>query len=666
MSTPPHSSEPRSGSGSTGSDEPSNGEIIYRDIRSKPRRIFDELTYPHGIHPALVPGVGVEDRKISFGTDKLVFVVTAALIVGFILWGILSTETLTNVSSEALSWVTSNAGWFFIVVSTVAVLFMLVIGFTRTGRIKLGRDDEAPEYSFFSWLAMLFAAGMGIGLMFYGAFEPMTYFEGGIPGFDHVSEPGGDAMVVYSLVQTAFHWALNPWAIYAVVGVSVAYGAYRRGRAPLISRIFTTLLGQRQVEGTLGKLIDVFAIFATLFGTAASLGFGAMQISQGLQITSGISPAGNNLAIIVICVLSVAFIVSAVSGVSRGIRYLSNTNLTLAFILALFVFILGPTVFVLSLIPSVFSTYISEYLFMTGQSAAWGPAAAEFSNTWTVYYWAWWMSWSPFVGMFIAKISRGRTIRQFVTVVLVVPASVCVLWFIVFGGAAMFYAQNGADLTVEDGAESMLFGLLDQLPLSGITSILAMLIIGIFFVTSADSASVVMGTMTQRGKPVPAKWIVIFWGLCLAGIAIVMLLVGGDNALAGMQNLVIVSALPFAVIMCGMMISLFKDLRKDPATLRSRFATAAVDKAISTGLAEHGDDFALQVEHAEGHRAAGQDFDSHDPSVTEWYRQTDEDGKEIDFEYQTAWSSSPVDDIAETTPDERAPWEQGKDSPTQQ
>lgn len=666
MSTPPHSSEQQTGSGSSVTVEPPNGEIIYRDNRSKSRKIIDELTYPHGIHPALVPGVGVEDRKLSFATDKVVFLVTAALIVGFILWGILSTETLTNVSSTALAWVTANTGWFFILLSTASVLFMLVIGFTRTGRIKLGRDNEPPEYSFFSWLAMLFAAGMGIGLMFYGAFEPMTYFEGGIPGFEGVADAGDDSMVVYSLVQTAFHWALNPWAIYAVVGVSVAYGAYRRGRAPLISRIFTTLLGQRRVEGTLGKLIDVFAIFATLFGTAASLGFGAMQITQGLQIVGDVEPGGNTVPIIVICVLSIAFIVSAVSGVSRGIRYLSNTNLVLAFILALFVFVVGPTVFMLSLIPSVFSTYISEYLFMTGQSAAWGPAAAEFSSTWTVYYWAWWMSWAPFVGMFIAKISRGRTIRQFVTVVLVVPASVCVLWFIIFGGSAMYYAQNGADLTVANGAESMLFGLLDQLPLPAITSVLAMIVIGIFFVTSADSASVVMGTMTQKGKPVPAKWIVIFWGLCLAGIAIVMLLVGGDNALAGMQNLVIVSALPFAIIMAGMMISLFKDLRKDPATLRSRFASSAVDKAVSTGLAEHGDDFALQVEHAEGHRAAGQDFDSHDPSVTEWYRQTDEEGKEIDFEYQTAWSSSPADDIAETTPNEKAPWQRGKESSTLQ
>jgi len=653
LSTPPHSTD-REPSTTPPHDHATQGSTA----RSRPRKIIDELTYPHGIHPALVPGVGVEDRKVKFGTDKVVFAVTAVLVVGFIAWGVLSTDSLSTVSATALAWVTDNTGWFFILLSTAAVVFMIFIGFTRTGRIKLGRDDEEPEYSFFSWLAMLFAAGMGIGLVFYGAFEPMTYYEGGIPGFAHAAEAGSDSMIVYALVQSAFHWALNPWAIYAVVGVSVAYGAYRRGRAPLISRVFTALLGHKRVDGTLGKLIDVFAIFATLFGTAASLGVGAMQIGSGISIVGGIDKLSNNALIVIIVLLSVGFIISAVSGVSRGIRYLSNINLSLAFVLALFVFLVGPTVFLLTLIPSTFSTYISEYLFMTGQSAAWGPQSAQFSNTWTVYYWAWWLSWSPFVGMFIAKISRGRTIRQFVTVVLVVPASVCILWFIVFGGSAMFFAKNGADLSVENGAESMLFGLFDQLPLTAVTSVLAMVVIGIFFVTSADSASVVMGTMTQRGRPDPSKWIVIFWGACLAGIAIVMILVAGNDALAGMQRLVIVSALPFAVIVAMMMVALYRDLRNDPATLRTRFAASAVEKAVSAGLAEHGDNFALQVEHAEGHRAAGNTFDSHDPAITEWYRQTDENGDETDFTYKSAWVSSAADDIAAGTPQGEAPWEQ--------
>ena len=653
MSTPPHSTD-REPSTTPPHDHATQGSTA----RSRSRQIIDELTYPHGIHPALVPGVGVEDRKVKFGTDRVVFAITAVLVVGFIAWGVLGTDSLSTVSATALAWVTDNTGWFFILLSTAAVVFMIFIGFTRTGKIKLGRDDEEPEYSFFSWLAMLFAAGMGIGLVFYGAFEPMSYFEGGIPGFSKVAEAGSDSMVVYALVQSAFHWALNPWAIYAVVGVSVAYGAYRRGRAPLISRVFTALLGHKRVDGTLGKLIDVFAIFATLFGTAASLGVGAMQIGSGISIVGGLDKLSNNALIVIIALLSVGFIISAVSGVSRGIRYLSNINLSLAFVLALFVFLVGPTVFLLTLIPSTFSTYVSEYLFMTGQSAAWGPQSAEFSNTWTVYYWAWWLSWSPFVGMFIAKISRGRTIRQFVTVVLVVPASVCILWFIVFGGSAMFFAKNGADLSVDNGAESMLFGLFDQLPLTAVTSVLAMVVIGIFFVTSADSASVVMGTMTQRGRPDPSKWIVIFWGACLAGIAIVMLLVAGNDALAGMQRLVIVSALPFAVVVAMMMVALYRDLRNDPATLRTKFAYSAVQKAVASGLAEHGDNFALQVERAEGHRAAGDAFDSHDPAITEWYRQTDENGDETDFQYKSEWVTSAVDDIAKDTPEGEAPWDQ--------
>lgn len=652
MSTPPHSEDRRP------SDSTTTPGSTGTPTRSRPRKIIDELTYPHGIHPALVPGVGVEDRKVKFGTDRVVFAITAVLVVGFIAWGVLGTDSLSTVSATALAWVTDNTGWFFILLSTAAVVFMIFIGFTRTGKIKLGRDDEEPEYSFFSWLAMLFAAGMGIGLVFYGAFEPMSYFEGGIPGFSKVAEAGSDSMVVYALVQSAFHWALNPWAIYAVVGVSVAYGAYRRGRAPLISRVFTALLGHKRVDGTLGKLIDVFAIFATLFGTAASLGVGAMQIGSGISIVGGLDKLSNNALIVIIALLSVGFIISAVSGVSRGIRYLSNINLSLAFVLALFVFLVGPTVFLLTLIPSTFSTYVSEYLFMTGQSAAWGPESAEFSNTWTVYYWAWWLSWSPFVGMFIAKISRGRTIRQFVTVVLVVPASVCILWFIVFGGSAMFFSKNGADLSVDNGAESMLFGLFDQLPLTAVTSVLAMVVIGIFFVTSADSASVVMGTMTQRGRPDPSKWIVIFWGACLAGIAIVMLLVAGNDALAGMQRLVIVSALPFAVIVAMMMVALYRDLSNDPATLRTKFAYSAVQKAVAAGLAEHGDNFALQVERAEGHRAAGDAFDSHDPAITEWYRQTDENGDETDFQYKSEWVTSAVDDIVKDTPEGEAPWDQ--------
>jgi choline/carnitine/betaine transport len=633
--TPPHSPHPSSEA--DGSRRP------------KPREVLREINYPHGIHPALVPGIAVEDQKLNYGTDKVVFTVTAALIVGFIAWGVLSTESLTAASTAALGWVTGNTGWFFTALSTAAVLFMLVVGFTRTGRIPLGMDDEKPEYSFFSWLAMLFAAGMGIGLMFYGASEPLSHFGAGVPGFG--AEPGSEEMTVYALVQTAFHWGLNPWAMYAVVGAAVAYGAYRRGRSPLISRIFVPLIGQRRAEGGLGRLIDVFAIFATLFGTAASLGIGALQISRGLEIVAGWGPLGNGGLIAIIAVLTAAFVVSAVSGVARGIRYLSNTNLLLAFLLALFVFVAGPTVLILDLVPAVFSTYLQEYLWMTGQTGGWGEDATAFAGGWTVFYWAWWLSWSPFVGMFIAKISRGRTLRQFVTVVLVVPSSMCVLWFVVIGGTSMYLQRTGTDLAAAGGQEAALFGMLDALPFGAITSVLAMVVIGIFFVTSADSASIVMGTLSQRGQPEPNRPIVVFWGLCLGGIATVMMLVGGDDALTGMQNLVTVSALPFAVIVAFLMVSFYKDLRSDPATIRHAFALTAVRKAVIHGIEEHGDDFALQVEHAPGARAAGETFDSHDPAVTDWYRRVDENGEEIDLAAETGSSSGQQADQEPERPD---------------
>ena len=602
--------------------------------RGRHREVLREINYPHGIHPALVPGLAVEDQKLHYGTDRVVFFVTAALIVAFIAWGVLSTESLTAASSAALTWVTGNTGWFFTALSTAAVLFMLFIGFSRTGRIPLGMDDEKPEYSFFSWLAMLFAAGMGIGLMFYGASEPLSHFGAGVPGFG--AEAGSEEMTVYALVQTAFHWGLNPWAMYAVVGAAVAYGAYRRGRPPLISRIFVPLIGQRRAEGGLGRLIDVFAIFATLFGTAASLGIGALQIARGLELVAGWGPLGNGGLIAIIAVLTAAFVVSAVSGVARGIRYLSNTNLLLAFLLALFVFVAGPTVLILDLVPAVFSTYLHEYLWMTGQTGGWGEDATAFAGSWTVFYWAWWLSWSPFVGMFIAKISRGRTLRQFVTVVLVVPSSMCILWFVVIGGTATYLQRTGTDLAAAGGQEAVLFGMLDALPLGAITSVLAMVVIAIFFVTSADSASIVMGTLSQRGRPEPNRLVVVFWGLCLGAIAAIMMLVGGDDALTGMQNLVTVSALPFAVIVAFLMLAFYKDLRSDPATIRHAFAVSAMRKAVIHGIEEHGDDFALQVEHAAGARAAGETFDSHDPAVTDWYRRVDENGEEIDLEAERA------------------------------
>jgi choline-glycine betaine transporter len=344
----------------------------------------------------------------------------------------------------------------------------------------------------------------------------------------------------------------------------------------------------------------MLAIFATLFGSAASLGLGALQIGSGVQIVAGIGEVGNGVLVGVIALLTVAFIVSAVSGVAKGIQWLSNINMVLAIGLALFVFVVGPTVFMLDLIPTAVGSYFQDLAMMSARTdAAGGEGMATWLSGWTVFYWAWWLSWTPFVGMFIARISRGRTIRQFVTGVLLVPSLVSLVWFAIFGGAAIRAQQNGLDLGGAATTEGQLFGLLDTMPLAGLTTVLVMVLVAIFFVSGADAASIVMGTLSQRGTLEPGRANVIFWGVVTGAVAAVMLIVGGDSALTGLQNITIVAALPFAIVMVGLSAALVKDLRNDPLMVRRRYALAAVEKAVVTGATLHGDDFALTVEQAD-------------------------------------------------------------------
>ncbi|MDO5746108.1 MAG: BCCT family transporter [Actinomycetaceae bacterium] len=592
-----------------------------------------ETNYPHGIHPGLVPGIGIEEQKVTYRLDVVGLVVTGSLIVAFIAWGIISTQSLTSTADALLAWVITNLGWFFSVLAAVVLLAMLWIAVSRYGNIPLGRDDEEPEYSFGSWVAMMFAAGMGIGLLFFGAYEPMTYFLNPPPGSQ--VEPGTYGALNAAMAQTLLHWGLNAWAIYALVGVSVAYGAYRRGRAPLMSRIFIPLLGHKMAEGGPGRIIDMLAIATTVFGTAASLGIGAVQIVHGIEIVGGFGRLGNSVLIIIICVLTAAFIASAVSGVSRGIKYLSNINMVMAIALAIFIFFAGPTIFLLDLIPTSAMNYLYQMPNLLSRSPAWGPDTGEFVAGWTVFYWAWWVSWSPFVGMFIARISRGRTIRQFIFVVLFIPTTVCMLSFIIYGGTAMdLYLTKDIDVFTGADAEYVLFNVLNELPATAVTSTVAMICLGIFFVTSADSASVVMGSLSQQGKPTPNRLVVAFWGLCLAGIAIVGLLAGGNHALKGLQNLIIVTAVPFAIIVAFMLVALWRDLSRDPYTIRNQFARKALAKAVRGGLAQYGDDFKIVVVPTPQGEGVGADFDSTAPELTQWYQRTDEEGNPVGFDYE--------------------------------
>jgi len=542
-------------------------------------------------HPALDQAVAVEESARR-GLDPVVFGTAAAVSIAFVVWGLVDTSSLGTASGNALDWVMTNTGWLFVLTSSAFVVFVIWLAVSKYGTIPLGRDDEEPEFRTTSWIAMMFSAGMGIGLMFYGVSEPLSHFVTPPPGTD------GDTAAQTAMATTMFHWTLHPWAIYAVVGLAIAYGVYRKGRVQLISAAFAPLLGKR-ASGGAGKVIDMFAIFATLFGSATSLGLGALQISSGLEIVGDIGPLGNGTLVAIITVLTIAFVLSAVSGVAKGIQWLSNINMVLAVALALFLFVVGPTVFILNLVPTSLGSYVQDLAMMAARTGAEGPDTEAWLSGWTVFYWAWWLSWTPFVGMFIARISRGRTIRQFVTGVLLVPSVVSVIWFCILGGTAIDLQSDGTDIANAGGLEAQLFGTLDALPLATLASVVVMVLVAIFFVSGADAASIVMGSLSERGTTEPRRTVVIFWGVATGAVAAVMLLAGGEDALTGLQTITIVAALPFVLIMIGLAAALVRELRTDPMVVRRRYGEEAVEQAVITGVTEHGDDFALAIEPVE-------------------------------------------------------------------
>ncbi len=538
------------------------------------------------------------DRRLAGTTDWVVFGVTSIAALAFVIWGFVSQASLAASASIAQGWVITRFGWLFVLTSTGFVVFVIWLAASRYGRIPLGRDDEQPEFRTLSWVAMMFSAGMGIGLMFFGVAEPLSHYLNPPPG----SAPGQtSAALQVAMATTLFHWTLHPWAIYAVVGLAIAYGTYRRGRSQLISVAFRPLIGEH-ANGPLGRVIDMMAIFATLFGSAASLGLGALQIAGGLEHNGWIEQPGKLLYIGIITVLTIAFIVSAVSGVEKGIQWLSNTNMVLAVVLALFVFVAGPTLLMLNLLPTAIGDYINLLPEMMARtSASGGEAMGNWLSSWTVFYWAWWISWTPFVGMFIARISRGRTIRQFVSGVLLVPSLVSVVWFVIFGGAAVDAVRLGA-FTLVDGAVNSNFALYDLLasyPWASVTSVLVMVLVAIFFVSGADAASLVMGTLSERGTTEPSRRTVIFWGALTGAVAAIMLAIGDPGnpgaALNGLQNLTIVVALPFVVVMALLCLALYRDLRCDPLMLRHLRGTELIEKAVLYGAAKHGEEFHFVV-----------------------------------------------------------------------
>ncbi|AOT62016.1 MULTISPECIES: BCCT family transporter [Streptomyces] len=504
--------------------------------------------------PGAPPG---DTRRTS--PDPAVVAVGFTVVLVLVLWAWLGDRSFDSASTTALSWVLDNFGWLFVVAADVFLVLCLVIAFSRFGRIRLGADDARPEFGNLAWIAMMFSAGMGIGLMFYGVGEPLTHYLAPPPATGVRAESGEAART--AMEYSFFHWTLTPWAIYGIAGLALAYAGFRKGRGNRLSAAFVPLIGARRAESWPGRLIDLLAVFATVFGTATSLGLGALQVAEGLDLTTGLT-ASRTSQLVIIAVLSAAFVLSAFSGLHRGIKWLSTLNIILAATLMVFVFLLGPTVYILDSIPASVGGYLQDLLPMATRTGAFSDQA--WLGAWTIFYWAWWLSWAPFVGTFIARISHGRTIREFLVGVLLVPSGATVVWFSVMGGSALRLQSTGeADLAgaVEEGAEASLFAMLDALPLGTITSFVAMVLVMTYFVTSADSASLVMGSLTSRGALHPPNWLVVGWGVLMASVAAVLLVVGG---LSSLQTATILVALPFVVVMLCLCWALLKELREDP------------------------------------------------------------------------------------------------------
>jgi choline/carnitine/betaine transport len=513
--------------------------------------------------------------------DAVVFFVAAGLVTLFVLWGVVFTDSLASATQSVLTWLLERFGWLFVLSAAAFVAFAAWIGFSRYGTMRLGRDEDRPEFRTSSWVAMMFSAGMGIGLMFYGVAEPISHLAAPPLGR---GEPGTPETAQAAMQYTYFHWALTPWAIYGVVGLALGYFCMRKGRPNLVSEAFRPLIGNR-VEGPIGKGIDVLAIWATLFGSATSLGFGAAQINSGLNFLWGVSIT-NTLQVLIIVVLTALFVLSATTGVEKGVQFLSNLNMLLAILLLLFILVVGPTVFIAQTFTDALGAYLYNFVPMSLDSGAFG--GGEWLNSWTIFYWAWWISWAPFVGTFLARISRGRTIREYLIGVLLVPSGVSFVWFAILGGTALDLQLSGQADLIKAAAkpEVALFTTLEQFPISSITSFLVIILVSLFFVSGADAASLVMGTMSSGGALEPTRPVVVVWGSLTGLTAAVLLIAGGLTAL---QQAAIIAAAPFVLIVLGMCAGLFKELRAaSPAVVRAQPETLPPSPTVAAGEAPAG------------------------------------------------------------------------------
>jgi len=476
------------------------------------------------------------------------------LLVAMILIAPEQTQTLLN---AAKSGIFANFSWFYILAFSVFLGFLVILSVSSLGNIKLGNDEEEPEFGFLSWLAMLFAAGMGVGLMFFGVAEPLTHY------LSDITAGTAEHKQQEALLHTLFHWGIHAWAVYGTIALALAYFGFRYKLPLALRSCFYPLLKER-INGKLGDLIDIMALLATLFGVITTLGFGASQLGAGLHQLGWISENSFSLQMVVIAVVMSLATFSAISGVGKGVKILSELNLTLAFCLLIFVLVAGPTLYLLSAFSDNIGTYLSNLVQLSFKTYVYEQEHTDWFSGWTILYWAWWCSWAPFVGLFIARISKGRTIREFIFGVLVIPSMFGILWFTVFGNTAIWLNDGEAAGTLGQmisSPETLLFKFLDYLPLSGVTGLVSLVVISLFFITSADSGIYVLNNIASRDKSLAApRWQAVMWGILMSVVSIVLMQSGG---LANLQAMTLLVALPFAMLMLLMCFSLWKGLNAD-------------------------------------------------------------------------------------------------------
>ncbi len=590
----PSAPEGGSGESTTESDlpPPNDGETLTAvELRDRTEEVEHPLEEEDSDERIVAKLTAQGVRLGRFDVAPAVFWPSLTIVLAVVAVAVLFPGGTDRVLSSIQGGIVGNLGWYYMLAVAVFIIFSLVVCFSRYGSIRLGKDDEKPDFGVLTWFCMLFAAGMGIGLVFYGVGEPLGYITSEIkPGW------GGDeaALSQLAMAQTFVHWGLHPWAIYAVIGLSLAYAIHRRGRPVSIRWALEPLLGHR-VKGWMGDLVDIIAIFGTLAGVATSLGLGVQQIGAGLEAIGIVDTADTTLLVILIVVITFVATLSVVSGLGKGIKWLSNINLSLAGIVLLTVLLLGPTVFLFQNFIQSLGAYLANFLNMTFDVGAFeGEEGNAWSSAWTLFYWGWWISWAPFVGVFIARISKGRTVREFIAGVLLVPSIVGFFWFAVMGGSGLYRQLFTDDPIVAEGqdvaVEGALFEVLGDLSLGplhvgGILSVAAIFLIAIFFVTSSDSGSLVIDMLASGGHPNPPMWSRIMFSLLEGAVAIALLLAGGLQAI---QAAALATALPFSVILLAMTVATLRSLKAEQAE-RDRQELRARYRLFSGRLVEDAD-----------------------------------------------------------------------------